>query len=187
MKTKEPKNPDLGYKVEGEFDPVAKSVVLDMYIDQENSAAPYDFNPKYNISKQKTLLAKNINVILIFMTKINDTVGNPVGATSKGHQETIDIHRLPKYSFSSTADFDYSKDNGYALVILFHDNTYDPKDVQYFSRKARDFYDAAFNAPGQFIWKEIPSNNGSLPIRPRLAGMTIIRRKFTSSTGKLGK
>ncbi|MUV03031.1 hypothetical protein GN157_04850 [Flavobacterium rakeshii] len=183
------------YETSGTYSSASRSFNLDFHITKEDPLNKYHFYQKFDISQ--TIIDENgdqkfLSAILVFMKKKTDN-GGTLLTNLADHNLLVNNSDLIPYSSET---FDYDAED--ALIVLFHDNTFNSSYPGYFHGKANMLYNdmkkngltySRHQAPDLnplFIPKsnipnlidETPDEDGLPFIRPRTAGLTIIKRSL---------
>jgi|SRR5690606_11247606 len=184
------------YETSGTYSSASRSLDLKFYITREDSRNMYQYYQKFDISQiitDENGDEKYLSAVLIFLKKKNDN-GGTLTCDLADHNVMINDSELVPFSLEI---FDYDAED--ALVILFHDNAFNPSYPGYFYGKANMFYNQIKKYGSVFMHHQAPDLNplfqikpdipnlhdenpddeGFPFIRPRTAGLTIIKRSFT--------
>ena len=117
------------YETSGTYSSASRSLNLDFHITKEDPLNKYQFYQKFDISQ--TITDENgdqkyLSAVLIFMKKKTDNGGTLLTNLSN-HNLLVNNSDLIPYS-SETFDYDAEE----AVVVLFHDNTFNIAYATYF-------------------------------------------------------
>lgn len=184
------------YETSGTYSSASRSLNLDFHITKEDPLNKYQFYQKFDISQ--TITDENgdqkyLSAVLIFMKKKTDNGGTLLTNLSN-HNLLVNNSDLIPYS-SETFDYDAEE----AVVVLFHDNTFNIAYATYFYTILNSMYNdmkknrLTFKRQQAPDFKALSIPKANIPnlhndnlddddfpfIRPRTAGLTIIKRSFT--------
>lgn len=184
------------YETSGTYSSASRSLNLDFHITKEDPLNKYEFYQKFDISQ--TITDENgdqkyLSAVLVFMKKKTDN-GGTLLTNLANHNLLVNNSDLIPYS---TETFDYNAEE--AVVILFHDNTFNIAYATYFYSILNSMYNdmkkngLTFKRQQAPDFKALSIPKANIPnlhndnlddddfpfIRPRTAGLTIIKRSFT--------
>ncbi|WP_417354620.1 hypothetical protein [Flavobacterium sp.] len=184
------------YETSGTYSSASRSFNLDFHITREDPSNKYLFYQKFDISQ--TITDENgdqkfLSAILVFMMKESDN-GTPTETNLANHNLTLNNSDLKPHSQEK---FDYNAEE--AVVVLFHDNTFNIAYATYFYTILNSMYNdmkkngLTFKRQQAPDFKALSIPKANIPnlhndnlddddfpfIRPRTAGLTIIKRSFT--------
>lgn len=182
------------YRTSGFFHDSDDTLRINFNIKEATLADEYEFYKKYDISQVFQNPAGQdytINGVVIYLKKKVDPGLILAPAASTWHPLPSSIQSIDKFKpyTGSVNTFDFKAAD--ALVILYHDDTFNQEDIDVFYKDLKEYYDGmkstatdftSFQMPEIIVSEKKTGNKVNIDddgpvIKPRVAGLTIITRK----------